>query len=165
MPCPWRCGDDIAFSDLQGYLGNADMETLSKHNDAQDCIESRKMFYCLDSKCGTEAVNELDDMKVVCPKCEVKQCSLCKRPWDDFHQGVSCDDYTRVIGDQVNDRLLTDLLKSSGWKACPHCGHVVEKTEGCNHMTCLCKLEFCYLCGGVWLIRRGLRACACVSDA
>lgn len=27
---------------------------------------------------------------------------------------------------------------------------VLEKTEGCNHMTCKCGHQFCYLCGERW---------------
>lgn len=27
---------------------------------------------------------------------------------------------------------------------------VVERSQGCNHMTCLCKYQFCYICGQRW---------------
>jgi hypothetical protein len=38
---------------------------------------------------------------------------------------------------------------SSQWKRCPGCGFGIEKTEGCNHMTCTsCRFQFCWGCGG-----------------
>jgi len=30
---------------------------------------------------------------------------------------------------------------------CPQCGVVVEKTSGCNHITCPCGQHFCHVCG------------------
>lgn len=30
---------------------------------------------------------------------------------------------------------------------CPSCGTGVEKSEGCNHITCNCGCHFCFLCG------------------
>jgi hypothetical protein len=27
---------------------------------------------------------------------------------------------------------------------------IVEKTSGCDHMTCRCGYQFCYICGGKW---------------
>lgn len=30
--------------------------------------------------------------------------------------------------------------------SCPKCKAPVERSEGCNHMTCFCKTQFCYTC-------------------
>ena len=30
---------------------------------------------------------------------------------------------------------------------CPHCSSLVERSSGCNHMTCKCGGDFCYQCG------------------
>ena len=27
---------------------------------------------------------------------------------------------------------------------------MIERTEGCNHMTCKCGNQFCYVCGANW---------------
>jgi hypothetical protein len=33
-------------------------------------------------------------------------------------------------------------------KECPGCGTMTEKTRGCNHITCDCGVDWCFLCGG-----------------
>ncbi|KAJ7787910.1 hypothetical protein B0H14DRAFT_2951272 [Mycena olivaceomarginata] len=41
-------------------------------------------------------------------------------------------------------------MKSRGWKHCPGCKTPFQKSDGCNHMTCMspgCNTHFCYLCG------------------
>ncbi|KDQ11844.1 hypothetical protein BOTBODRAFT_34934 [Botryobasidium botryosum FD-172 SS1] len=45
---------------------------------------------------------------------------------------------------------LDKLMKKRDWKRCPGCQTPVEKTMGCDHMTCItpeCKAHFCYRCG------------------
>ncbi|KAJ1299563.1 hypothetical protein OPQ81_011970 [Rhizoctonia solani] len=46
---------------------------------------------------------------------------------------------------------LTRLMEREGWKKCPGCQAPIEKSEGCNHMTCTtpaCNTHFCWVCGG-----------------
>lgn len=55
--------------------------------------------------------------------------------------------------DCPEDWELEQVLKigeKSGWKRCYKCRNLVELTQGCTHMTCRCKAQFCYICGGVW---------------
>ena len=30
------------------------------------------------------------------------------------------------------------------------CGVIIEKNQGCSHLTCICGRELCYTCGESW---------------
>ncbi|KAM0273939.1 hypothetical protein ACHAQH_008111 [Verticillium albo-atrum] len=48
---------------------------------------------------------------------------------------------------------LNEVLKmgeKSGWRRCYKCRALVELAQGCTHMTCRCKAQFCYICGAIW---------------
>ena len=44
------------------------------------------------------------------------------------------------------------LSKKHRLKKCPNCKMIVQKSKGCDHMTCYCSFEFCYLCNEVYTI-------------
>lgn len=59
----------------------------------------------------------------------------------------------RLGQDCPEDIELETVLKmgeKSGWRRCYKCRNLVELTQGCTHMTCRCKAQFCYICGAVW---------------
>ncbi|KAF4437231.1 E3 ubiquitin- ligase ARI10 [Fusarium acutatum] len=72
-----------------------------------------------------------------CHACNEITCTTCK---DKRHSGA-CEK-------QVERDQALDFAESKGWKRCSRCGHLIEKTDGCTHMICLCGHEFCYACGG-----------------
>jgi hypothetical protein len=45
---------------------------------------------------------------------------------------------------------VTKFCRKMKWMRCFDCGHVIEKKAGCNHITCFCGSQFCYLCGSTW---------------
>ncbi|KAK4132308.1 hypothetical protein BT67DRAFT_85533, partial [Trichocladium antarcticum] len=49
------------------------------------------------------------------------------------------------------------LAAEEGWRRCPDCGILVEHGAACQHMTCPCGGQFCYVCGARW------RTCACTA--
>lgn len=53
-----------------------------------------------------------------------------------FHGTSLCN----VSLDEATEQLL------SSHKLCPNCHVKVHKYEGCNHMTCRCGIQFCYVC-------------------
>ncbi|KAI8628096.1 hypothetical protein F5Y19DRAFT_153366 [Xylariaceae sp. FL1651] len=72
-------------------------------------------------------------------------CIFCRNPQ---HDGDDCP--------QDRDMIETNkLAESEGWKRCYGCHAYVEHREACQHMTCRCGAEFCYVCGAQW------RTCAC----
>ena len=75
-----------------------------------------------------------------CPECSTVTCGACKRG---AHPGETCES-SRA------DEALLELAKARRWTRCPSCHAVVERTEGCRHIVCRCRAEFCYLCAAVW---------------
>ena len=45
---------------------------------------------------------------------------------------------------------LASWAKGGNAQACPSCFSLVQRTEGCPHMTCKCGAQFCYTCGAPW---------------
>mmetsp|Transcript_71436 Transcript_71436/g.141640 ORF Transcript_71436/g.141640 Transcript_71436/m.141640 type:complete len:174 (-) Transcript_71436:212-733(-) len=46
-----------------------------------------------------------------------------------------------------NPSLLEWAFASTSVQCCPHCAVLVQRSEGCQHMTCTCGGEFCFICG------------------
>lgn len=74
---------------------------------------------------------------------------------------TACNNYTctRCRLQKHRDKLcptdaeqedLLKLAKEKGWCRCYRCNNMIELNFGCNHMTCICKAEFCYVCGTIW---------------
>ncbi|KAI0385932.1 hypothetical protein F5Y04DRAFT_276454 [Hypomontagnella monticulosa] len=75
-------------------------------------------------------------------------CTICRGPQ---HEGDNCP--------RDRDLLRTDeLAEEEGWKRCYGCHAYVEHSEACQHMTCRCGAEFCYVCGARW------RTCGCTME-
>ncbi|KAI1105505.1 hypothetical protein F4804DRAFT_304111 [Jackrogersella minutella] len=75
-------------------------------------------------------------------------CTTCR---GQQHEGDECP--------QDRDMMRTDeLAEEEGWKRCYGCHAYVEHGEACQHMTCRCGAEFCYVCGARW------RTCSCSME-
>ncbi|KAH0541499.1 hypothetical protein FGG08_004040 [Glutinoglossum americanum] len=75
-----------------------------------------------------------------CGRCKTKVCCLCNGRW---HVGKDCPK------DEETNRFV-EVAKKEGWQRCYNCSAMVELKEGCNHMTCRCKAEFCMICAAKW---------------
>ena len=75
-----------------------------------------------------------------CPACKIEYCLKCRVQ---FHTGLTCQQFK----DKGVDKSFEEFVKGAKFKQCPQCNYWVEKASGCNHMTCRCKKQFCYLCG------------------
>ncbi|KAK3330443.1 hypothetical protein B0H66DRAFT_62607 [Apodospora peruviana] len=123
------------------------------------------MVYCFDPKCSAFIPPALRSPKqnvAKCRKCYAKTCMECRGR---FHFGkCPVDSVAVVVGLNAEEaerrrqwrreqRLaianerFRNLTKTMGWKHCPRCQRTVEKTDGCNHIVCICGCHFCYRCG------------------
>ncbi|KAL9284074.1 putative transcription factor C2H2 family [Arabidopsis thaliana] len=83
-----------------------------------------------------------------CVECRGLFCVDCKVPW---HGNLSCAEYKKLHPDPpADDVKLKSLANNKMWRQCGKCQHMIELSQGCNHITCRCGHEFCYNCGGGW---------------
>jgi hypothetical protein len=55
------------------------------------------------------------------------------------------------LSDRVSARQFQiQVFIFSYIRQCSQCKNVIEKNLGCNHITCRCGHQFCYVCGGDW---------------
>lgn len=73
---------------------------------------------------------------------------MCRGP---AHDGQDCP-----LDRDMN--LTNQLAEEEGWKRCYNCQALVEHREACQHMTCRCGTQFCYVCGLRW------RSCSCTMQ-
>ena len=62
---------------------------------------------------------------LVCPKCAAMTCVGCKNA---SHPGSPCQE-------DVEANKIRRLAMREGWRVCPQCKNMVEKPDGCSHMT------------------------------
>ena len=81
-----------------------------------------------------------------CSGCSSVTCGSCKRA---CHGDRACSESAEMEEHELS-QMAADLHQKNGWTRCYSCHHLVEKSEGCYHITCMCKAQFCYLCGTPW---------------
>lgn len=105
-------------------------------------------------KCWTEtAINDVQH-QIRCPAAGCKYClwdqdirELVSEEVFDRHQEHKNADYLRNLKDAMKgDVRLTSWMKSH-CRPCPDCHVIVSRSEGCDHMMCVCGSRFCYACG------------------
>ncbi|CAL9692258.1 unnamed protein product [Knipowitschia caucasica] len=82
--------------------------------------------------------------KILCDSCQFLWCFKCHAPW---HDGLKCREYRK--GDKLL-RSWANVIQHGQRNAqkCPQCKIHIQRTEGCDHMTCAqCNTNFCYRCG------------------
>jgi len=84
-----------------------------------------------------------------------RRCDFCSRRYCvqcliQHPERVSCA-AARAMKNMPEAERATEEWKRANTKQCPHCHANIERSEGCNHMTCRkCNYEFCWLCMIRW---------------
>lgn len=97
----------------------------------------REYHFCPTPDCPQVYRTTQQKATLQCPSCLT---SICTRCHAEAHDGFQC-------ADQVQDELFNKWMKEHDVKHCPTCNVPIERTEGCNHMTCTrCQTHICWQC-------------------
>lgn len=76
--------------------------------------------------------------------------SFCFKCGEELHWPATCKMYQDWVAKFKSESENTKWIIANT-KMCPRCKRPIEKSTGCNHMTCgQCKHEFCWMCMGDW---------------
>ena len=120
--------------------------------------------HCITPGCGLlyrVDPDETDPPAVQCCACLAFccPCSTSREPTAPHTRATECPALSkqaraqRIRRDQAQqERLAEEWVQANSRrvKRCPQCSTAVEKTEGCNHMTCRCGAHWCWVCRGVY---------------
>ncbi len=85
-----------------------------------------------------------------CLICNIKMCPSCNS--EPPHPGMTCREHREYLATHEEESKKEPELAIEGVKKCPKCGFLIERSDGCNFMTCISSnclrnTFFCYLCG------------------
>lgn len=97
-----------------------------------NCIRKRP------KKCNKRIIfYKADKFKKVICECKME---LCTRGCGKEYHGYSECNISKL------DQTTFELDRIGNLCCCPVCKSRIIKSDGCNHMTCFCNIQFCYLC-------------------
>lgn len=145
---PKCCGRPLRISVWGTFL---DADVLERYKMIEAEFSATRPLYCAVPTCSAFISEEaqLHAHEVgVCPECNETTCVRCRHIMKDHPRW---DIQERVC--PTEDAEVTALFalgSARRWIQCPTCLNMVSRSEGCNHMDCVCGVEFCYRCGNLF---------------
>ncbi|KAH8667774.1 hypothetical protein BGZ61DRAFT_483690 [Ilyonectria robusta] len=138
------CGTVFGLPELQEHLSSLAFEELLASS-AKSYVNTRpdEFRYCPTADCGRVYRVAPSDRPGVftCPGCLKTVCTSCHHS----HAGKSCAEYKYVVSGGEDE--FEKAKKKLGIKDCPKCRTSIQKSSGCNHMTCgRCGVHICWVC-------------------
>jgi hypothetical protein len=166
ITCPHAdCGVTLDHGDMQRFAPRDVFRRYDRYATNKALHEAPNYRLCAHEGCGSGGFveDELTPAYMTCADCQRYTCLGCNLV---YHDGQTCEEYQawladapkRAQADKAEKARLKELeraeKKSAKYldkkaKICPNkdCGAVIQKTEGCDHMTCrLCRHQFCWVC-------------------
>lgn len=117
-------------------------------------IPVSERVYCHQPGCSAWLRPDRIDRALNVARCDAghSTCTLCRGAQHELTNGQGACPQDRDI------QRTEELAEEAGWKRCIGCHAYVEHSEACQHMTCRCGAQFCYVCGARW------RTCGCTME-
>lgn len=137
---PPKCCGPFDIVDIFEYL---EEDVRAAWFDKREEYEDIAPVYCAVKECSQYLTKEKlfgDGKWALCDKCCIKTCTGCLC-LESAHEEGSAECPERI------SKMDKELMVKAGWKPCPRCAHMIERSDGCDHMECHCGQHFCYTCG------------------
>ncbi|KAK3299623.1 uncharacterized protein B0H64DRAFT_337702 [Chaetomium fimeti] len=144
-----RCEKTLPLAELQDLLSSATFEAVLEASFASHVRRHPANFrYCPTPDCDQvyrastpSGASAAAAATFTCTKCLAATCTACHSA----HPGISCAEHKDIVSGGYE--ALERIKKELGVKDCPGCKTAIEKTYGCNHMTCPgCRTHICWVC-------------------
>ena len=119
---PKCCGQIITQENVERFLSS---DIYKRFQEKSEEFSTTNRTYCSDPKCVTFiSSNATIGNKAKCPACQKLTCTVCNA---EAHEG-DCSE------DPVVQSFMTAAAEA-GFQQCGECKRVIERTQGCNHIT------------------------------
>lgn len=145
--CPKAAGEDACDAvateaELERLLDGDMMSRYHRFVTQREQPNLRECFRCgeknlpiVDRAAGKEVIKA-----EMCCKCGAEYCF--------FHSNAHAPGREACIKyDRVRIKEERENMAQIGAKLCPQCDQATVKNEGCNHMSCPCGCQWCWVCG------------------
>jgi len=133
------------------WAGHLEPAVLGRYREIEAEFTAHRPLYCAQKRCSQfiPENEHLDGQEAGrCPECLTVTCKICLKGKEAHEQW----EFRRRVcpAEDQDESALYDLGLRQKWRQCPTCLTMVEKTDGCNHMDCICGIDFCYICGKLY---------------
>ncbi|OCT46754.1 hypothetical protein CLCR_01840 [Cladophialophora carrionii] len=136
------CGEKVSLEEIRKALDNSTFEAVLESSFEQ-YIRSKpdNIQYCPTPDCPSiYTVSETPGV-FTCDNCLISICSKCRAL---SHDDLTCEE---VQGQNRVEEIVSDEEKKKlGIANCPKCNVLIQKKDGCNHITCMCGIHICWFC-------------------
>ncbi|KAF2090527.1 hypothetical protein K490DRAFT_34937, partial [Saccharata proteae CBS 121410] len=131
---------DIAKDFFMSRSETIDICTRYRERKAEFDTPAQQRIYCANPDCSIFLQKELPGFPYAlkCPKCATEMCSKCKTAIDGVHD---CNSNAKP-----EEPPMAEFGTEFRRKKCPNCAGWIELSEACNHIICVCKHQFCFVC-------------------
>ncbi|KAF1365876.1 hypothetical protein EJ07DRAFT_92584 [Lizonia empirigonia] len=155
--CP-TCSERLDYEDVRQFAPSDIFRKYDKLS-AKAALEAISGFrWCIMKGCKSGQVHDEASKKFRCVGCKQSHCVEHNIAW---HKRETCAQYDY----RTNKKLKKEENKASKQlmakiaKICPGCKRPIEKSYGCDHMTCTkCRHEFCWRCLAPYKKKRDYQA-------
>jgi len=121
------CGREIPLARTSDVLS---LVERTRYKNRKTELESETKLYCADPACNwfinPKSYADPTTILVRCGKCRKVTCKTCKTQHTAFNECPS---------EIEANRAVREFGKAQGWRECNRCHAIVERIDGCPHMT------------------------------